>query len=374
MGDGTTRRTTARFSGSLPDFCLGVALAAAATLVAVGSGRLAAADPPHWLGAVETTDCTSACHTLHQAAGGQLTAAAQNAALCQSCHSGVTSALPIENAGKAMPSLGQGVHHAFGVAAVNAAYDTQVPLDQPMSLRVMDGNIVCSTCHNQHSASSAMGGTPRVSAASKVIDGGGTGTIATGGTFSGADGVWYLIDVTAQGSATTARYRFSKDNGASWFPSGCVVGSVGTCRTATSTPAVLEDGIELTFTGANNTLRVGDRWEFYAAWPFLRAKLDTGANDAGDKFCRDCHRSWVMDHTTIDTWDGGYKSHPVGVRLDVAGGSATNRTLPLEADGSTGNDGNPSNDLKLDSGGNVQCLSCHAVHYADSNSATEDAP
>jgi len=37
-------------------------------------------------------------------------------------------------------------------------------------------------------------------------------------------------------------------------------------------------------------------------------------------------------------------------------------------------DGNPSNDLAFDGSGNVQCLSCHGVHYADSNTLTVDAP
>jgi len=346
----------------------GVLLAA---LLAVGPGRLSAADPPHWLGAVETTDCTSQCHTLHQAAGGQLTAWAQNAALCQSCHN--TNGLPIEEAKKATPSLGRGMHHAYGVPAVNPAYDTQTPLDSEMSLRIMDSNIVCSTCHDQHDASSARGGTPRISSPGKVLDGGGSGTLATSGTFSGPDGVWYLVDVVANGSATSALYRYSKDNGTSWFPSGCTTLDTATCRTASDTPSVLENGVELTFTGGNNTLRVGDRWEFYASWPFLRATLDSGDNIAGDKFCRDCHRSWVMDHTAIDSYDGNYKSHPVGVRLDAAGGSASNRAAPLDGDGSA-SDANPTNDLKLDASGNVQCLTCHAPHYADSNTQTVDGP
>jgi len=345
--------------------------AALLTLGLLSVARLQAADPPHWLGAVETTDCTSQCHTLHQAAGGQLTAWAQNAALCQSCHN--TNNLPIDEAKKAVPSLGRGVHHSFGVLAVNPDYDTQVPLNQAMSQRVMGSNIVCSTCHNQHAASSTMGGTPRISAANKVLDGGGTGTLATSGTFSGPDGVWYLIDVTANGSATSALYRYSKDNGTSWFPTGCTPAATATCLTANSTPTPLENGVELTFAGGNNTLRVGDRWEFYASWPFLRAKLDSGDNATGDKFCRDCHRSWVMDHSSLHTYDGTYKSHPVGERLDAAGGSASNRATPLDGDGSA-DDGNPSNDLKLDAAGNVQCLSCHAPHYADSNTATLDGP
>ena len=34
---------------------------------------------------------------------------------------------------------------------------------------------------------------------------------------------------------------------------------------------------------------VGERWEFYGSYPFLRAKLDEGDLASVDKFCRDCH-------------------------------------------------------------------------------------
>jgi len=362
---------TGRPSGPKRGPAASLVLAAALLAIALAalSGRLAASDPPHWLGAEQTTDCTSQCHTLHQAAGGQLTQTAQNAALCASCHD--AGALPILEAEKAAPSLGRGIHHAFGVPAVNAGYDTQTPLDTPMSLRVMDGNIVCSTCHNQHNASSAMGGTPRISTPSKVLTNGGTGILTSGGTFSGANGVWYLIAVTVAGDQATARFGYSKDNGASWFPTDCTPGgTISGCLTA-GTDVALDDGVTVTF--GTGSYALDERWEFYGAWPFLRAKLDSGDNASADKFCRDCHRSWVMDHTSIDTYDGNYKSHPIGVRLDAVGGSASNRATPLDGDGSA-SDANPSNDLKLDGSGNVQCLTCHAVHYADSNTFSEDAP
>ena len=60
-----------------------------------------------------------------------------------------------------------------------------------------------------------------------------------------------------------------------------------------------------------------------------------------------------------------------------ANGKGYDRAAPLDGDGTeqgVGDDGNPSNDLALDSGGRVQCLSCHGVHYADSNTLTVDGP
>ena len=37
-------------------------------------------------------------------------------------------------------------------------------------------------------------------------------------------------------------------------------------------------------------------------------------------------------------------------------------------------DGNPSNDLSFDANGNIHCLTCHGVHFADSNSTSVDGP
>jgi len=46
------------------------------------------------------------------------------------------------------------------------------------------------------------------------------------------------------------------------------------------------------------------------------------------------------------------------------------RAAPLDGDGGV-DDGNDSNDLVLD-GVLVQCLSCHGVHFVDSNTLTVD--
>ena len=84
-----------------------------------------------------------------------------------------------------------------------------------------------------------------------------------------------------------------------------------------------------------------------------------------------------MDHDTVRTYDGNFKSHPVGVALD-ANGMGYDRSVPLDGNGApqgaAGEDSNPTNDLLLDSGGFVQCLTCHGVHYVDSNTLTVDGP
>jgi hypothetical protein len=89
------------------------------------------------------------------------------------------------------------------------------------------------------------------------------------------------------------------------------------------------------------------------------------------------HRSWTMDHDAVRTYDGSFKSHPVGVSLDV-NGMGYDRPVPLDRNGAiqgtVGADTNPTNDLLFDGTGLVQCLTCHGVHYVDSNTLTVDGP
>lgn len=346
-------------------------LALAATTA--GAQETNGSDPPHWYSSSADIGCGEQCHTTHDSLGGGLTQAEDNVTLCQSCHndSGLASELPLDNADLAIPGHG-GNSHAFGTNATNATYGAQPPTDEEMSLRVMDGAVVCSTCHNQHASRSARGGTSRISDATRTTALGSTGTVTSQGTFTGPDGYWYLAEIDGSGSQTTATFRWSKDNGTSWMATAVPAGD--------GAPVALDAGVEVVFTGgAGNSFQVGERWEFYGAFPFLRAALDTGDNASVEKFCRDCHREWVMTHDSTggtNDWDGNFKSHPVGIGLN-ANGKGYDRSAPLDGDGSeqgVGDDGNPTNDLALDSGGRVQCLSCHGVHYADSNTLTVDGP
>lgn len=329
------------------------------------AGALWPQDPPHWASTSLGIDCTSQCHVLHQSLGDNLTSAASNANLCQSCHNpaGLASDLAISNADKAIPGV-SGSSHAFQVPAVHAAFSTQLPLDFQMSRRVPAGDIICSTCHNQHRSEAIFGGSPRVSPPRPVTALGSTGALSSGGTFTGPQGVWYLVEITQAGNETTARFHFSKDNGTSFFAE----------KTAGAGVA-LDSGVTVTF-GVGSYV-VGERWELSAAYPFLRATLDAGDNSVGSRFCRDCHRAWVMDHGAVETWDGGPKSHPVGVTLG-ANGRGYDRTVPLDgngvAQGSVGTDANPTNDLLLDASGHLQCLTCHGIHFVDSNTQTVDQP
>ncbi|KAA3618883.1 MAG: hypothetical protein DWQ05_05810 [Calditrichaeota bacterium] len=106
-----------------------------------------AMDAPHWGNDI---DCMS-CHMLHNNEGMQLTKVNGNANLCMSCHNpvGVASGMPFSEADKAIPGT-SGTSHAWEVPATNWEFGAELPTNAEMSLRVLDGKIVCSTCHNQH--------------------------------------------------------------------------------------------------------------------------------------------------------------------------------------------------------------------------------
>lgn len=346
----------------------------AAALVLCGSFAAWAVDPPHWSSTAAVVDCSS-CHTGHSAPGGTLNTASGDVNLCQSCHKagGAADPLILDNADKAQPGV-SGIHHAFDVPAANASLGASVPTNTQMAARVMVGNIVCSTCHNAHLAAvpaaaggdaSPLRGTPRISTPAKTLAAGGTGVLSAGGTYTATSGSWYLVEIMVAGNGTTARFRYSKDGGTSWFP------AAGPYTLAAASVAI--DGGNVTLSFGAGTYALTERWEFYASLPFLRAPLD----QVVDQFCRDCHADMVMDHLAVRAYDGSYKSHPVGVTLGVNGGGY-DRPAPLDgngtAQGGAGNDTIASNNLQLFGTGTVQCLTCHGVHYADSNTATEDRP
>jgi predicted CXXCH cytochrome family protein len=340
----------------------------------VAAVSVMASDPPHWYSTSQSIGCASDafdCHTTHNAAGGNLTVAAANAALCQTCHKpgGLAEDHAISDPDKAVPGT-SGTSHAFGVAAIHSAYGTQRPADTEMDLRVMDDNVVCSTCHDQHAADALMGGTPSISAAQKVFSAGGSGSVTSGGIFSGTNGVFYLVEIT---SLSPRQLSYSKDNGGTWF---------GPVSFNYDVAADLDWGVQVT---VSSGVAATERWEFYATYPFLRAKL-VADDGSGSAMCRDCHGAWDMDHTAVNnhgfgTGPGGtdvFNSHPIGIALNANNGNY-DRAEPLDGDGQpltggTDADGNPSNDLRFDANGNIHCLTCHGVHHADSNTLSVDGP
>jgi predicted CXXCH cytochrome family protein len=104
--------------------------------------------PPH--------NMCNGCHINHTSPGAQLTLVGGNANLCMSCHNpaGVANTMPFADVMKAVPGV-SGTSHSWNAQAVNALYQTNMPTNPGMLLRVYSNEIVCSTCHDQHSTTYA---------------------------------------------------------------------------------------------------------------------------------------------------------------------------------------------------------------------------
>lgn len=107
-----------------------------------------------------------------------------------------------------------------------------------------------------------------------------------------------------------------------------------------------------------------------------------------NQICEDCHYYRLSTYVRVEGDDPSYPpngtnvfSHPVGQALKE-NTKGYDRSAPLDSNGLledgtrfTGDkDGNPSNNLVVDSTGKIRCLTCHRIHYSDSNSLTLDAP
>lgn len=338
-----------------------------------------ATDPPHTISPTTYIDCVS-CHTPHGSQGSTLTASAGNVNLCQSCHnpSGVASNCSIETIDFAVVGY-RGTSHAVDAPVVNPQYGANAPLNTNLSKKIYEGNIICSTCHDQHSSdttaiSTNRAGTQKVSSILHTA-GSGTATVSIDSVSSVASQKSYLIEITSGGTTGVAKFKLSNDNGTTWWGFDgsnwvAYTSSPDNSRTTSVTAIYLNDSnnVSVTFS-ASGSFVVGDRFYFYISYPFLRTSLDDGDNVNGTKLCRDCHRDWTMDYNAVENYDGTLKGHPVGITMN-ANGRNYDRAIPLDGDGSS-NDGISSNNLILDSSQDIQCLTCHSVHYADSNSQTE---
>jgi predicted CXXCH cytochrome family protein len=168
-----------------------------------------------------------------------------------------------------------------------------------------------------------------------------------------------------------------------------------------------------------NTLTLADAFTYPVAandtYYITSARHFMRINSVTADMCNDCHyyRSFAsmnggIHQTDVHTWDGNEKSHPVGKGLsDVSDPSQFNAaflegycsgpdpcsTLTMTgcsagsgctwnwaAEGGArgelngGADTNLTNNITVGNDGKVNCLSCHNVHFADSDSATVDTP
>lgn len=342
-----------------------------------------ATDPPHNSNPNADVTCNS-CHQLHAAPGVSLMSDADNANLCMSCHkdTGDASGKPLTDAEQAVP----------GISGTNHRHDRSMKAgDPPLNLAVGDNSniyglvttdeisnpilktkvtafnnvVTCSVCHSVHSQGNAAWD---VFAGSYTgLRGGDFGTATGGGLGSIEDNskstywtndVWQNFSVKMR-SGTAANIGQIRQ----------ITGNTTTQLTVSSNfPAAVQpnDGYEI----------IGRHFQRIA-------------NDL-NQICEDCHSYRVQTHTRVEGGDAGYPadginvfSHPVGQALNANAGGY-DRAAPLDVNGvaqsgtrsATGGESpdNTTNNLVLDSTNKVRCLTCHRVHFSDSNSLTVDVP
>ena len=113
-----------------------------------------------------------------------------------------------------------------------------------------------------------------------------------------------------------------------------------------------------------------------------------------NQLCEECHY-WMRPTTTyngisrtnVKVYDGMPKSHPMGT-VGLPANDPSYFSSPVEPEtaswspqlGGTrrhlngGTDTNLTNNLVLDSTGKIRCMTCHGVHYTDSDTTTPDGP
>lgn len=346
----------------------GVAILLGAGLFLAATVSLAL-DPPH--DGSSAMGCDS-CHILHNSLGSSLTSDT-NANLCLSCHTvgGPAGALPLSSSMEAYSSASGWVgtsHRWDGTMPATDAPTNRFGLrsvaslaDPNIAVRVKEyGNVVtCSACHDQHSQNAAPW---------DPFAGGGT---ATSGTAS-----------------------VVKDNRQGWTPNqwaGNYVKMTG--------GANLNQVAQIAFnTYSSLTLVTPFTAPVAAGDPYIIARgrhFQRSANSL-NQACEDCHyyRSPASGQTDVETWTGKPLSHPVGKVFTSANGETPNVADPSQFNSAPlkpafdnwsaqtggryqynrGSDTNSTNNLVVDPTGQVRCLSCHGIHYTDSDSGTVDQP
>jgi len=343
-------------------------------------------DPPH-----DQAAANSACYYCHNLATVMPSGAYDYNPACLGCHNqpGHGFGSPWVASDEAKPGI-TGSSHSWSGAARNPTYGATP--DYVPQMYLVDGKLQCVMCHDLHLSTVAVAPDSMHTSIPVGVPQWMTGTTGTGSGSatltltavpgSGAEGFRLKISTVAGGGGTfilSHDFGFNANSWLNWVAGAWVAGTeVGPGKPFVDGTDVALDiaGISVKWTAG---AEVGDYWDFYVGYPFLRL------SNVADNGCFSCHKERVMNHTRARGVDNTYLpngvrkfSHPVGVALN-ANGFGTDRATVLDADGTVGvsaTDGeagvrNDSNNLVM-TGGIVRCTTCHAVHNADSNSLTPD--
>jgi len=347
----------------------------------------------------------SSCHSyVAVGAGPHGTRVESNYGLCKSCHNeigGKAGDLPFLDEFKNYTVGISGAFHKWDVYTSNSNFGASAPTN-PEMLRVINsyaqGKVTCSVCHNQHGVSDPSqqtAGRRRLSPVTPTESGipPGIGRISYRVT-EGAPAMGWYVEIVSNGDPITYKVTSRLPYSFFWMGYDAINGkwvrySSNAKEDTGGWQSIDNDNnVQIDFLDTYNNYAVGQQWRFYYAYPLLRAFPDSGDNVNGTRFCRDCHAQRAQSHFRDgNKWDGKMKSHPVGVPLNANGGGYDRKPLDVDGkqQGTLTADTNSTNDLLLFqdyttmlttfgnlSSGDVQCMSCHAPHWTDSNSQTVD--
>lgn len=295
-------------------------------------------DPPHSFD--NSIDCLN-CHMPHHAPGQTITAVEGNANLCMTCHNpgGLAAARPFVDADQALPGI-TGTSHRFDSGP--------------------SGHVEPDLTNTS------------------------TGSVRSGGVFTGRIERTYTITITTGGDAGTAAF-------------GWIDGAGTSGAGVTGENVALNAGLTLTFLPGDTPpdFVLGDRWNL-----FVRTDLrlpDPVSSDIeerrmasrvadGKVVCSVCHDQHRQDLQPFDPvappFDGpgtGWGRHYQRRTNDVNQMCTTchaARDVTSVADGShpvgvvvPGGEFQQPPSLPIDAQNRVRCMSCHSPHFTDSGGA-----
>ncbi|UCG78636.1 MAG: cytochrome c3 family protein, partial [Nitrospirota bacterium] len=320
------------------------------------------ADPPHDQDLIGGAYDCSDCHSLHGAAGPGLTNQSTNDAVCMNCH---ISTAPNDAANKPFADAmytTNGISHPWGApiampgtsdpnntGGLRATADLSSVAIKTFLTHYSD-EPMCSVCHDLHSQRNASFNPNNED--SGTATGGSLNTVADTSKAWTVD-AWIGYSVEMTGGLNVGEVRKIQSN-------------TGTVLTAASD-----------FT---NPVAASDTYKIYGG-DFQKIPNDL------NQLCEDCHyyRTVASGNTAVRTYDGNKLSHPVGTNLASAGDTSQFLSVPADANynaqtgpprysGDGAGDTNDTNNLIYDGTGNIGCMTCHNVHYADSDGSTDDTP
>jgi len=399
----------------------------ALALLALAAGRAAASDPPH--STLNLTNGCNDCHVSHNAPGLELTKSAGNANLCTSCHQtrGFTTWYPTD---QAVPGV-SGTMHSWSGAVKNPVYGAQAPASSAITTHLEgtapNQTLTCSGCHDQHMQTNPSFDPRSPTTAGQAgrhlmrMDNSrnglcvdchapwnkpnaktntfattpGTATFTAGGTtVTGASTTWvgqvqpgwqikrqadpataftFVKSVDSNTQITLATgYKGTAGSAVAWEAGGTVSHPVGVAFSASDANL---NAAPMEVSGTTVAATVAQVKGF---WGAATSGTTTTLVDTSKTFTGSVNL-FVRFTSGLNVTQAPQKITAVPATNTVQWATALPYAVAAGDKYEIDADGNVTNNVVLENAGtpayntgNVWCMSCHGVHYADSKSTTYD--